>query len=74
MKPLNNPDNKYVDKNSRTVKKYIKYYKTKTGAKRALIVIVEYQKDKTVGVSAYIVDSQGTVEKKRVEKLIYQKD
>lgn len=74
FEPLNNPDNKYVDKNSRTVKKYIKYYKTKTGAKRSLIVIVEYQKDKTVGVSAYVVDSQGAVETKRAEKLIYQKD
>ena len=35
---------------------------------------VEYLKDKTAGVSAYVIDSAGTVENKRVEKLIYQKD
>ena len=52
----------------------MRYYKTETGAKRALIVLVEYLKDKTAGVSAYVIDSAGTVENKRVEKLIYQKD
>jgi hypothetical protein len=52
----------------------MRYYKTETGAKRALIVLVEYLKDKTTGVSAYVIDSAGTVENKRVEKLIYKKD
>ena len=52
----------------------MKYYKTEAGAKRALIVLVEYLKDKTTGISAYVIDSQGAVETKRVEKLIYKKD
>ena len=71
---LKNTSDKYLDKDSRVVKKYMRYYKTETGAKRALIVLVEYLKDKTAGVSAYVIDSAGTVENKRVEKLIYQKD
>ena len=52
----------------------MKYYKTEAGAKRALMVLVEYLKDKTTGVSAYSISNTGTVEKKRVEKLIYKKD
>ncbi len=72
--PLKNKSDKYLDKDSRVVKKYMRYYKTETGAKRALIVLVEYLKDKTAGVSAYVIDSAGTVENKRVEKLIYKKD
>ena len=71
---LKNTSDKYLDKDSRVVKKYMRYYKTETGAKRALIVLVEYLKDKTAGVSAYVIDSAGTVENKRVEKLIYKKD
>lgn len=71
---LRNPNDKYIDKDSRVVKKYLKYYKTEAGAKRALMVIVEYLKDKTIGLSAYYIDSTGTVENKRVEKLIYKKD
>ena len=71
---LKNKSDKYVDENSRVVKKFMKYYKTEAGAKRALIVLVEYLKDKTTGVSAYVIDSQGAVETKRVEKLIYKKD
>ena len=71
---LKNTSDKYLDKDSRVVKKYMRYYKTETGAKRALIVLVEYLKDKTTGVSAYVIDSAGTVENKRVEKLIYKKD
>ncbi len=71
---LKNTSDKYFDKDSRVVKKYMRYYKTETGAKRALIVLVEYLKDKTAGVSAYVIDSAGTVENKRVEKLIYKKD
>ncbi|WNL34047.1 phage minor head protein [Arcobacter cryaerophilus gv. pseudocryaerophilus] len=71
---LKNTSDKYLDKDSRVVKKYMRYYKTEKGAKRALIVLVEYLKDKTAGVSAYVIDSAGTVENKRVEKLIYKKD
>ena len=71
---LRDISDKYIDKDSRVVKKYMKYYKTEAGAKRALMVLVEYLKDKTTGVSAYFISNTGTVEKKRVEKLIYKKD
>ena len=71
---LKNTSDKYLDNDSRVVKKYMRYYKTEAGAKRALIVLVEYLQDKTAGVSAYVIDSAGTVENKRVEKLIYKKD
>ena len=67
-------NDKYIDKDSRVVKKYMKYYKTEAGAKRALMVLVEYLKDKTTGVSAYFISNTGTVENKRAEKLIYKKD
>ncbi|MCG3698865.1 phage head morphogenesis protein [Aliarcobacter butzleri] len=71
---LRDTNDKYIDEDSRVVKKFMKYYKTEAGAKKALMVLVEYLKDKTVGLSAYYIDSSGTVENKRVEKLIYQKD
>lgn len=71
---LRDPNDKYIDVDSRLVKKYLKYYKTEAGAKRALMVLVEYLKDKTTGVSAYFITNTGTVENKRVEKLIYKKD
>ena len=71
---LENKSDKYIDENSRVVKKFMKYHKTEAGAKRALIVLIEYLKDKTTGISAYVIDSQGAVETKRVEKLIYKKD
>ena len=71
---LRDTNDKYIDKDSRVVKKYMKYYKTEAGAKRALMVLVEYLKDKTTGVSAYFISNTGTVENKRAEKLIYKKD
>ncbi|WP_419782356.1 phage minor head protein [Malaciobacter marinus] len=78
-KTIKDPDEIYLeyerlkDKKGRLVKKYFKYYKNDNGAKKALIVLFEYLKDKTQGVSAYF-NSSGTVEKKRFEKLIYQRD
>ena len=71
---LRDTNDKYIDEDSRVVKKFMKYYKTEAGAKRALMVLVEYLKDKTTGVSAYFISNTGTVENKRAEKLIYKKD
>ncbi len=71
---LRNPSEKYVDYDKRTVEKLIRYYKDEKGRKRALMGLFEYQKDKTQGVSLYFLDTNPTVEKKRIEKLIYQKE
>ena len=71
---LRNPDDKYISKDSRVVKKYMRYYKDEKGNKRAMVALFEYMKDKTQGVSLYFVDSVPAVEKKRIEKLIYQKE
>ena len=73
MEKLRNPSDKYSSISHRLIKKYLKYYKTPNGAKKALMGLFEYQKDKTQGVSLYFIDSAGTVEKKRIGKLIYQK-
>ncbi len=50
------------------------YYQDEKGRKRALVAMFEYQKDKTQGVSLYMIDTAATVEKKRVERLVWQKD
>ena len=71
---LRNPSEDYAEYDKRTLKKFIRYYKDEKGKKRALMGLFEYQKDKTQGVSLYFVDHHNTVEKKRVEKLIYQKE
>ncbi len=63
----------YDEKAKRIVKKMLRYYQTERGAKRAIIAIFEYMQDKTQGVSLYFVDTASTVEKKRMQKLVYQK-
>ncbi|NOQ30009.1 MAG: hypothetical protein GQ570_02675 [Helicobacteraceae bacterium] len=50
-----------------------KYYKH-NDQKRAMNVVFEYEKDKTIGVSAYFVKGSEQVEKRRIEKLIYKKE
>ncbi|MDD3770488.1 MAG: phage minor head protein [Sulfuricurvum sp.] len=70
------PDEIYLEfdaKAKRLVKKMLRYFKGDKGSKRAIIVLFEYLPDKTQGVSAHVIDSSGGVEKKRMEKLIYQK-
>ena len=75
---IKEPDEIYLEfeklNKGRLVKKYFKYYKNENGAKKSLVVLFEYQEDKTLGVTAYFINSSGTVEKKRFEKLIYQRD
>lgn len=73
MEQLRNPSEKYTSISHRVIKKFLKYYTTQNGAKKALMALFEYQKDKTIGVSLFFIDSAGTVEKKRIGKLIYQK-
>jgi len=61
----------YDAPHNRLLKKMFRYL-DHNGKKRAVLVIFEYLKDKTQGVSAYFVDTPNAVEKKRIEKLIYQ--
>jgi len=70
------PDEIYLEfekSMNRLVKKMFKYI-TINGKKRALMSIFEYNKDKTQGVTLYLLDTDSTVEKKRVEKLIYKRE
>ena len=76
-----NPDEIYLEHavgkisgQKRLVKKMFKYYKTDNNAKRAIQVIFEYLEDKTLGVTAHLLDSSGGVEKKRIEKLVYKRE
>ena len=76
---LADPDEIYLEldtgKNSQTrlMKKMFRYCKTEQGQKRALIALFEYQRDKTQGVSLYVIDNEQTVEKKRTGRLIDSK-
>lgn len=75
-KTIADPDEiwlEYDEKAKRIVKKMFRFYQTERGAKRAIMAIFEYMKDKTQGVSLYFVDTASTVEKKRISKLIYSK-
>lgn len=74
---ISDPDEIYLewdDKAKRLVKKMMRYFTDEKGKKHALMAVFEYQQDKTQGVSLYLIDSVSTVEKKRVEKLIYRKE
>ena len=74
LEELKNESDNYIRKTHRLVKKLLKYYQDEKGKKRALIAIFEYQRDKTQGASLHFIDSVGTLEKKRFEKLIWQKE
>lgn len=70
------PDEIYLEwdnKANRLVKKMFKYINN-NNKKNASLVIFEYLKDKTQGVSAYHITSDSQIEKRRVEKLIYKKE
>ncbi len=70
------PDEIYLEwdnKANRLVKKMFKYINN-NDKKNASLVIFEYLKDKTQGVSAYHITSDSQIEKRRVEKLIYRKE
>ena len=57
----------------RLVKKMFRYFRTEQGKKRALVAMFEYRKDKTQGVSLYVINTAKGVEARRREKLVYQK-
>lgn len=72
---ITEPDEIYLEwdeKASRLVKKMFRYI-TVNGKKRAMVAIFEYEKDKTQGVSLYLIESAKGVENRRIEKLIYKR-
>ena len=73
---IKDPDEIYLEwdeKASRLVKKMFRYI-TLNGKKKAVMAIFEYLKDKTQGVSLYLLESEKVVDNKRFEKLIYKKE
>ncbi len=58
---------------SRIVKKMLRYFKTEDGKDKALMAIFEYREDKTLGVSAYVVEGKDSIERKRTKRLVYKK-
>ena len=76
---LADPDEMYLELDTRQngqtrlVKKMFRYFKTEQGKTHALIALFKYQRDKTQGVSLYVIDNEKTVEKKRTGRLIYSK-
>lgn len=79
-KAISNPDEIYlesrigkVSKKSSLFKKMFRYYDD-DGKKRAIVVIFEYLKNKTIGVTAYFLDNGTQVDKRRIEKLVYKRE
>ncbi len=77
---IKDPDEIYLEREllrdadgSRLVKKMFKYFEDDKGKKRGIMAIFGYEKDKTIGVSVYAIDNQSGTEKRRIEKLVYQK-
>ncbi len=71
------PDEIYLEVENRTgqsklVKKMLRYFEAENGDKKAFMALFTYEQDKTIGTSIYVVNP-GMIEKKRVQKLIYQK-
>lgn len=57
----------------RLVKKMFRYI-TIDGKKRAMVAMFEYFKDKTQGMTLHMLSTDASVEKRRIEKLIYQRE
>ena len=73
---IKNPDEIYLAFNEDKQileKKMFRYYKGDGGGKRAVQVVFEYLEDKTQGITGYFIKDTKQVEKRRYEKLIYQK-
>jgi len=73
---ITNPDEIYLEwdeKANRLVKKMFRYFKINDKPK-ATLAIFEYQKNKTQGVTLYLIEGKTTLENKRVSKLIYKRE
>ena len=77
-KTISDPDEIFLEYENRTgkgllVKKMFRYFKDQNGENKAFMALFTYQQDKTIGTSIYVV-KPAVIDKKRVEKLIYQKE
>ena len=77
---IKNPDEIYLEWDignitgeKRLVKKMFRYI-TIDGKKRAVVAMFEYLKNKTQGMTLHLLNTNAGVEKKRTEKLIYQRE
>lgn len=73
---ISNPDEMYLYYNEEKKileKKMFRYFKGDGGGKKAIQVVFQYLKDKTVGVTGYFIKDTSQVESRRYEKLIYKK-
>jgi len=79
-KAISDPDEIYLEidalatDKTRLLKKMFRYFVDAKGKQKAFVEIFEYQKDKTIGVTTYVLDNQAQTEKRRVEELIYKKE
>lgn len=79
-KTIKDPDEIYLEFKKGNISNEISLYKkmfryiNDNGKKRAIMVIFEYLKDKTQGVTAYYLDNGTQVEKRRIDKLIYKRE
>ncbi len=79
-KTIKEPDEIYLELKKGNLSKEKSLYKkmfryiNDNGKKRAVLVVFEYLKDKTQGVTAYYVDNSTQAEKRRIEKLIYKRE
>lgn len=64
----------YYNNKKKTREKMWRYLQSATGKPRAIQIIFEYLHDKAQGVSAYFIDTETSVEKKRIEKLIHTQE
>lgn len=78
-KTISAPDEIYLEveplkeNKTRLLKKMFRYFKNEAGKQKAFVAMFEYQQDKTIGVTAYVIDNAAQTEKRRIEKLIYKK-
>jgi len=78
-KTIADPDEIYLEveilktNKSRLLKKMFRYFKDANGKQKAFVAMFEYQKDKTIGVTTYVLDNKAQTEKRRIDKLIYKK-
>jgi len=59
---------------SRIVKRMFRYFQNEKGKTQAFVSTFKYEKDKTIGITAHVIDKQTSVDKSRRERLIYRKD
>jgi len=78
-KTISDPDEIYIEAETlktgetRLVKKMFRYFVTEQGKQKGFVALFEYQQDKTISVTTYVLDNNAQTEKRRKDKLIYKK-